>query len=161
MTRHALPLIAAGLLAACASTPRTPAPVDVAALEREVAAAETAFAKTMADRDLAAFASHIAEDAIFSPGPNTLRGKAAIVRQLPHGVGRRGGGMLRVCGMTILRSGRSQHRAGGQRDRDGHAERRQRGTAEAEWRQHREPPISGGLAAHVCYQHVTSPLGGP
>ena len=47
--------------------------------EREVAAAETAFAKTMADRDLAAFASHIAEDAIFSPGPNTLRGKAAIV----------------------------------------------------------------------------------
>lgn len=84
MIRHTLTLAATLLLAACASTPRPAAPaeaapVDVAALEREVAAAETAFAKTMADRDLDAFASFLAEDAIFSPGPNTLRGKAAIV----------------------------------------------------------------------------------
>ena len=31
------------------------------------------------DPDLEAFASFIADDAIFSPGPNTLRGKAAVL----------------------------------------------------------------------------------
>lgn len=71
-------------LAGCASLPAAapavePAIVDVAALEAQARATETAFARTMADRDLDAFAAFIAEDAIFSPGPNTLRGKAAIV----------------------------------------------------------------------------------
>ena len=85
MRLSTLPLLCTLLLAGCATGARDRPPadavagVDVAALEREVAAAETAFARTMADRDLEAFASYIAEDAIFSPGPNTLRGKAAIV----------------------------------------------------------------------------------
>jgi ketosteroid isomerase-like protein len=67
-------------VAGCASQPalRT-GPVDTDALAREVAAAETAFARSMADRDFEAFASHIADDAIFQPGPDTLRGKAAIL----------------------------------------------------------------------------------
>ena len=89
MRATTLPLLCAlflapAMLAGCATGPRDgaaadTATVDVAALEREVAAAETAFARTMADRDLEAIASYLAEDAIFSPGPNTLRGKAAIV----------------------------------------------------------------------------------
>lgn len=67
-------------LAGCASVGApAPAAVDIAALEDQARAAETAFARSMAERDFAAFAGFIAEDAIFSPGPNTLRGKAAIV----------------------------------------------------------------------------------
>lgn len=67
-------------VAGCASQPAPRAtPVDLDALTREVAAAETAFARSMADRDIDAFASFLAEDAIFQPGPDTLRGKAAIL----------------------------------------------------------------------------------
>ncbi len=67
------------LLAACATAPGTTARIDAATaaqLEKEVAAIERAFAKTMADRDHAAFASFIAEDASFrSPkGPDHRQG---------------------------------------------------------------------------------------
>lgn len=66
-------------LAGCATVdPGTPTE-DNAELVRQATAAETAFAQSMADRDLEAFASFIADDAIFSPGPNTLRGKAAVL----------------------------------------------------------------------------------
>ena len=78
MIRRLSILLSCLLLAACASTPPAP-PVDVEALTRDVAAAETAFAQSMADRDFDAFASHIAEDAIFVNGRNPLRGKAAIL----------------------------------------------------------------------------------
>lgn len=67
-----------GALAACASTPSPPA-LDEAALQREVEAAETAFARTMADRDFAAFGRFVADDAVFLNGGKPLRGKAAIV----------------------------------------------------------------------------------
>ena len=45
----------------------------------EVRARETAFAKTMSDRDLDAFVSFIAPDAIFFNGNTPLRGRNAIV----------------------------------------------------------------------------------
>lgn len=54
-------------------------PVDVTALETELRATETAFAKTMADRDLTAFADFLAEDAVFFGGGQPLRGREAIV----------------------------------------------------------------------------------
>ena len=67
-------------LAACASNPAPPAaPADLAELSRQVAAAETAFAHSMADRDFEAFARHIADDAVFVNGRNPLQGKAAIL----------------------------------------------------------------------------------
>jgi len=50
---------------------------DLTALEAEVRAAEQAFAKTMADRDHAAFVSHLAEDAVFVGG-KLLRGREAV-----------------------------------------------------------------------------------
>jgi ketosteroid isomerase-like protein len=50
---------------------------NVAALEDQVRAAETAFAKTMADRDHAAFASFVAADAVFW-GQSALRGRQAV-----------------------------------------------------------------------------------
>ena len=52
---------------------------DLEALTKQVSDAETAFAATMANRDLEAFASHIADDAVFFGDANVLRGKDAIV----------------------------------------------------------------------------------
>lgn len=77
MIRSTLLGIALLLAAACATMP-PPAPVDVAALTEQVRATEIAFAKSMADRDHAAFASFLAEDAIFVNGTRPIRGKAAI-----------------------------------------------------------------------------------
>lgn len=64
----------AALLAACA----TPAP-DRAALTRQVADTERAFAKTMADRDARAFASFLSEETVFFNRQGAVRGKAAVV----------------------------------------------------------------------------------
>ena len=47
-------------------------------LTAQVRAAETAFAQTMADRDLDAFANFLADDAIFFGG-SVLRGKEAVL----------------------------------------------------------------------------------
>jgi ketosteroid isomerase-like protein len=47
-------------------------------LAEQVREAERGFAKTMADRDVRAFASFIASDAVFF-GEKTFRGKAAVV----------------------------------------------------------------------------------
>lgn len=49
------------------------------ALRAEVLAAERAFAKTMADRDHAAFGRHLAEDAVFFGGAKVHRGRAAVL----------------------------------------------------------------------------------
>lgn len=77
-------LLVAGLLALAVAGCAATAPVvqpgpDRVALEAEVAATERAFAKTMADRDHAAFTRFLAEEAVFfSPGAVPLRGKAAV-----------------------------------------------------------------------------------
>ena len=75
-TCPALPLALFGLLlAACASTPQGS---DTAQQKARVMATERAFAKTMADRDLAAFARFVSEEAVFL-GDTPLRGRAAVV----------------------------------------------------------------------------------
>lgn len=51
---------------------------DLAALAAQVRSTETAFAKTMADRDLAAFGRFLANDAVFVDDP-VARGPAAII----------------------------------------------------------------------------------
>jgi ketosteroid isomerase-like protein len=68
-------LIAISLLAVGAA-PRAQA--DVAALANQVREAERAFAKTMADRDHNAFASFLADEAVFFSETDGLRGKAAV-----------------------------------------------------------------------------------
>jgi ketosteroid isomerase-like protein len=74
--------VAALLLGAGAATPPPPAPAppkpDRATLVEQVKATETAFAKTMADRDHAAFSSFLSEEAIFFSGPEPLRGKEKV-----------------------------------------------------------------------------------
>ena len=78
--RIALPslVLAASLLAACASPAPPPQPGDRTTLEQQVADTERAFAKTMADRDHAAFTRFLADETIFFSGPTPLRGKAAV-----------------------------------------------------------------------------------
>jgi ketosteroid isomerase-like protein len=52
---------------------------DLAALQQQVFATERAFAKTMADRDLKAFAGFIASDTVWWSGPKPLHGRQAVV----------------------------------------------------------------------------------
>lgn len=52
---------------------------SAAGVKADVTAAERAFAKTMADRDLAAFAAFVAEDAVFFSGPEPRRGRSQVV----------------------------------------------------------------------------------
>jgi ketosteroid isomerase-like protein len=66
-----------GSLAACAVAPATGATPPARAA---VFAAERAFARSMADRDLQAFARHVSEDAVFFGTPEPLRGREAIVQ---------------------------------------------------------------------------------
>ena len=76
MNRRALLFSAPAMLAACASAPRS---ASGSALASEVMDTERAFAATMAARDHAAFASFLAEEAVFlNGGRGELRGKAAI-----------------------------------------------------------------------------------
>src|SRR5512141_1549006 len=71
-------LMLCGLLAGCAVSPVQP---TVAAARQQVLATERAFAKTMADRDLGAFAAFVAEEAVFFSGPKPLRGRPQIVER--------------------------------------------------------------------------------
>jgi len=66
-------------LAGCASAPAPVAsPQGLAALREQVFATERAFARTMAERDFAAFTSFVSEEAVFFTGPTPLRGKAQV-----------------------------------------------------------------------------------
>jgi len=47
--------------------------------QRQVFAAERAFAKSMADRNASAFASHVSDEAIFFNGTRVLRGKKEVL----------------------------------------------------------------------------------
>lgn len=67
---------ALGALSACSAVP--PSPASQADLRAQVMAAESAFAKTMADRDLNAFASFIADEAVFFAGNTPLRGRNKV-----------------------------------------------------------------------------------
>jgi ketosteroid isomerase-like protein len=63
------------LLAACTSVPPV---TNVAVLKQQVIDTERAFAKTMADRDHAAFTTFVANDAIFFSDSGPLRGRQKI-----------------------------------------------------------------------------------
>jgi ketosteroid isomerase-like protein len=70
-------LAALFLLAGPDAPAEAPTPSQ-AALREEVFATERAFAKTMADRDHAAFASFLAAETVFFSGEKALRGAAAV-----------------------------------------------------------------------------------
>jgi ketosteroid isomerase-like protein len=64
------------LSAFAGSGPAKEAPAGNA--EEEVRRTELAFAKSMADRDLGAFASHLSRDAVFFDGKRTLHGAPEV-----------------------------------------------------------------------------------
>ena len=72
--RRALSLLVAGALLMCGGAF---AQIDRAALERQVADTERAFARSMAERDHAAFTKHLSEQAVFF-GRKVLNGKAEV-----------------------------------------------------------------------------------
>jgi ketosteroid isomerase-like protein len=68
------------VVSACAfAASRADQAPEIKSLQEQVRAAETAFAKTMADRDHAAFAAFIADEAIFYGRDGEIRGKQAVV----------------------------------------------------------------------------------
>jgi ketosteroid isomerase-like protein len=71
-------LVAAALLVAGAAGAQAP---DTAALRQAVWNTEQAFARSMADRDHAAFTSFLSNEAVFFAGEEPTRGKTAIAEQ--------------------------------------------------------------------------------
>jgi ketosteroid isomerase-like protein len=67
------------ILVAAALTAAWQTPAQAQDLQEQVRSAERAFAQTMADRDLEAFAAFVSEEAVFFGGPETLRGREAVV----------------------------------------------------------------------------------
>lgn len=67
------------ILALVAAPPAAAQSPDAAELARQVFAAESSFAHTMAARDAAAFATFVAEEAVFFGRSDAQRGKAAVV----------------------------------------------------------------------------------
>jgi ketosteroid isomerase-like protein len=61
-----------------AESPAPAVPPAESEAQRQVRATEQAFARTMADRDHAAFATFLSDDAIFMSEKRTLRGKAQV-----------------------------------------------------------------------------------
>lgn len=68
-------LLAVGAAVGCASAPRKSSAED---LREEVFSTERAFAKTMVDRDHAAFVSFLASETVFFSGEKPLRGAEAV-----------------------------------------------------------------------------------
>ncbi len=69
-------LVAMVILSACSAMPSVSSnPVD---LQRQVADTERSFAKSMADRDHAAFTTFLSDEAVFMSGPQPLRGKERV-----------------------------------------------------------------------------------
>lgn len=69
-------LIVAMLVTGGDARPAADAPVAPA---EQVRAAERAFARSMADRDLEAFSRFVASDAVFVSGATVLRGREAVI----------------------------------------------------------------------------------
>lgn len=67
------------LFAALSSGASMSQPAVPASAADQVLAAERAFARTMAQRDLAAFGSFVADEAIFFGGPVPLRGRQQVI----------------------------------------------------------------------------------
>jgi ketosteroid isomerase-like protein len=63
------------MLSGCASVTPRPTAAD---MQRQVADTERAFAKTMADRDHAAFVSFLSDETIFFSGAKALRGRQQV-----------------------------------------------------------------------------------
>lgn len=113
-------------VASCAAWADTPED-----LAREVRAAETAFARSMSDRNLEAFAAHVAEDAVFFGGDKATHGKAAVVESWkPLYEGKDAPFSWESAQVEVLDSGTLAHSSGPVYDRSG----KRVGTFNSIWR---------------------------
>ncbi len=104
---------------------------DPEALTRQVFAAESAFAQTLAARDSQAFATYVALDAVFVGRRATLRGRAAVVAGWhPFFEGRAAPFSWSPDMVEVLESGALALSSGPVRDPNG----RQVGTFNSIWR---------------------------
>jgi ketosteroid isomerase-like protein len=71
-------LLVLALLATSAAAQNAPTIANASDLQKQVADTERAFARTMSDRDFAAFTSFLSAETIFFSGPRALRGKQAV-----------------------------------------------------------------------------------
>lgn len=76
MSRLNSMLLALGFMAATINVCAAQDPTEM--LQQQVMQTERAFAKTMADRDHAAFVSFLSDETVFFSGDTPLRGKAAV-----------------------------------------------------------------------------------
>lgn len=106
--------LCAALTAGAAETESTEA------LAQQVRAAETAFAKSMADRDLTAFATLVADDAVFFGGKNVTHGKDAVVASWkPLFEGPKAPFSWESAQVEVLATGTLAHSSGPVRDAEG------------------------------------------
>ena len=95
-------------------------PDTMEALADQVRAAETAFARSMADRDLEAFAALVAHDAVFFGRDGAMHGKAAVVAGWkPLFDGPKASFSWESAQVEVLDSGALAHSSGPVRDADG------------------------------------------
>ena len=128
----ALAVIAAGSAAGRASGPAAGAASED--LARQVRAAETSFARSMAERDRASFEAHLSGEAVFFGNKGVLRGKAAVVTGwAPYFDGPRAPFTWAPEQVEVLDSGSLAFSSGPVRDPEG----RRIGTFNSVWR--REP----------------------
>lgn len=100
-------------------------------LAQQVRAAETAFARSMADRDIKAFASHLAEDAVFFGGQGATHGKDGVVADWkPLFEGPKAPFSWEPTQVEVLDSGTLAHSSGPVRNPEG----KQTGTYNSIWR---------------------------
>ena len=78
MTTSRMPIVAL-VLAALAITSVMPSSAATLSLRDQVWAAEVAFARTMADRDIKRFGELVSDEAIFFAGTTALNGKAKVI----------------------------------------------------------------------------------
>lgn len=71
-------VVNAAAVASCTRTPKAP---DAAAVRQQVFDTERAFARTMADRDHAAFVSFLSPETVFFSGAGPLRGSGQVADQ--------------------------------------------------------------------------------
>ncbi len=77
MNRLLCPALLVCLMTGCASMKTSLSPDE---LEKQVLETERAFARTMAERNFAAFGSFISQEAVFFSGKKPLRGKEQVTR---------------------------------------------------------------------------------
>jgi ketosteroid isomerase-like protein len=100
-------------------------------LAAQVRAAEMAFAGSMAKRDLQAFASHVADEAVFYGTKEVFTGKSAVVAGWKrYFEGPRAPFSWEPATVDVLESGTLAHSSGPVRDPDG----KQIGTFNSIWR---------------------------